>query len=93
MRMRTANKRTKLSRRGDRAAHRASGNAEAAVVVAAGHDLELAAVGEQHAAHDVHLPELHGTLALPAAELLATLAAAAELDEAVTHEAAVDRRA
>lgn len=42
------------------------GDAEPGVVVDPGHRLELSAVGEQHAAHDVELPELHRRRAPPA---------------------------
>ena len=68
-------------------------DAEAAVVVDAGDDLELAAVLEHHPAHDVHLPELHRPEALPAAVVGALPAALLRLDQAVTQEAAVHRGA
>ena len=50
---------------------------EAAVVVDAGEDLGLGAVGGEYRAHHVHLPELHGPAPLPAlvgAQHLAALA-------------------
>ena len=43
--------------------------------------------------HHVHLPQLHRAVALPAGELVAALAATAELDQVVALEAPVDRRA
>jgi hypothetical protein len=63
------------------------------VVIYAGHHLELGRVLEHHAAHHVHLPKLHGTLPLPPAELVPTLASTPQLDEAVAAQAPVDRRA
>jgi hypothetical protein len=36
------------------------------VVVDPGHDLRLRAVGEEHPAHDVHLPKRHRLVSLPA---------------------------
>ena len=61
-------------------------DAEARVVVDAADELELTAVGEAHAAHDVHLPELHGALALPAAVVLALAAPLLRVDEAVAQQ-------
>jgi hypothetical protein len=60
------------------------------VVVDAGHDLELGAVLEVEAPHYVHLPQLHGAVPLEPAELLSALPSAAELDQAVAAETAVD---
>lgn len=77
----------------DRPVHEPAGDAEAAVVIDPGDQLEVGAVVQEHARHDVHLPELHRPLALPAAELLAALPAAAQLDQPVALQAAVDRRA
>ena len=54
--------------------------------------IELTAVGEMHAAHDVHLPELHRACALPALVVLGLPPARLGVDEAVPDEAAVDRR-
>src|SRR5665647_1772652 len=66
---------------------------EARVVVDAGHELELTTVTEAHAAHHVHLPELHGLGALPAAVVLAPSAALLGIDQAMAYQAAVDRGA
>jgi hypothetical protein len=55
-------------------------DAEPAVVIDAGEDLELGAALEHHAAHHVYLPQLHGTITLEPAELVSALAATAELD-------------
>jgi hypothetical protein len=63
------------------------------VVVDPGHDLALRGVVEQDTAHHVHLPELHGPLPLPPAELVAAFASPTELDQAVALEAPVDRGA
>jgi len=68
-------------------------DAEARVVVEAADELELVAALELHAAHDVHLPELHGAHPLPAPVVLAALATALRIDQAMAHEAAVDRGA
>src|SRR5438874_13324542 len=51
------------------------GGAEPGVVVESRDDRRLAAALELHAAHDVHLPELHGPGALPAL-VVASLSAA-----------------
>jgi iron complex transport system substrate-binding protein len=62
-------------------------------LVDAGDDLELGAVVELDAAHDVHLPHLHGAVPLEAAELVPSLLAPAQLDEVVATQTAVDARA
>jgi hypothetical protein len=72
---------------------RASSDAEAAVVVNPSDNLEVASVVEEHADHDVHLLQLHGTFPLEASELIAALAAPSELGEIVALEAAIDARA
>ncbi len=46
-----------------------------------------------HAAHDVHLPELHGLQAFPAAVVLALATALLGIDQAMAHQAAIDRGA
>jgi hypothetical protein len=75
------------------ACHEACGDAEAAVIVDAGDDLEVAAIVQQDAAHDVHLPQLHGPVPLEATKFITPLLAPAQLDEVVTLEAAIDARA
>ena len=78
---------------GGRAADQASGDAEPAVVVHAGDHLQLRGVGgEQNPSHHVHLPQLHRTLSLPAAELVTALAPAPELDQLVPTHAPVGGR-
>src|SRR5438132_12476103 len=80
-------------RLGGRPGHEAARDAEAAVIIHAGDDLELAVIIEQHAAHHVHLPQLHRVFALPPAELVSALASPPEPDQAVRAEAPRDRRA
>ena len=63
------------------------------MIVEAGHDLELSGVVQHHAAHHVHLPQLHGTLPLPPTELVPALATTSQLDQGVALETPVDRRA
>ena len=63
------------------------------MVVDAGDDLQLRAVIQLDAAHHVHLPQLHGSLALEPAELVSTFATSAKLDQVVTAQAPVDARA
>ena len=77
----------------DRPAHEPCRHAEPAVVVDPGEDLQLGAVVEEHPSHHVHLPHLHGTLPLEAAVLVSPPTSAAELDQPVALEAAVDRGA
>jgi hypothetical protein len=62
------------------------------VVVDPGDDFEIGAVIQEHPAHDVHLPQLHGTVTLPPTELVASLLAPAQLDQVVTLETAIDAR-
>src|SRR5437660_8433195 len=54
---------------------------------------QLGAVSEEYLAYYVHLPQLHRPGALPAAVVLATAPALLRLDQAVTDEGAIDRRA
>jgi hypothetical protein len=63
-----------------------------AVVVDSGDHLQLGGVLKQNPSHHVHLPQLHRTLPLPAAELVAALAPAPELDQLVPTQAPVDGR-
>ena len=68
-------------------------HAEPRVVIDPGDDLALRAVSEHHPAHHVHLPKLHGPGALPAAVVLLPSSARLGIDQAVAHQAAVDRGA
>ena len=63
------------------------------MIIHPGDDLEIAAVVEHDPAHDVHLPQLHGPVPLPAPELVTPLLAPSELDEVVALEAPIDARA
>jgi hypothetical protein len=72
---------------------RAASEARREDLAVVGDDLELAAACEPHAAHHVHLPELHGPEALPAAVVLALAAPPVRLDQPVAQKAAVDRGA
>ncbi len=60
------------------------------MVVDAGDHLGLGAVGQHHAADDVHLPQLHRPAALPAPVILAAAATRHRLDQPVPHEDPVD---
>jgi hypothetical protein len=60
------------------------------VVVDAGHRLELEAVGQPDAAHDVHLPQLHWPGSLPASVVGLATPAGAGLDEPVAQQRTVD---
>src|SRR5687767_1759504 len=77
----------------DGPSHEAGSHAEPAVVVDPGENLELGPVIEENPSHDVHLPQLHRSLPLPAAVLVSALAPTTQLDQPVAFEAAVDRRA
>jgi hypothetical protein len=68
----------------------AGGHAEPAVVVDSGEDLQLRAVIEEDASHHVHLPQLHGAVPFPSAELLPATASPPELDQAVPFQASID---
>jgi hypothetical protein len=61
------------------------------VVVDPGDDLALGTVGEQDAAHHVHLPQLHGTGVLPALVVVQPAPPGLGVDQPVADQAAVDR--
>jgi len=65
--------------------HDARTDAEARVVVDPGEHLALGAVGQEHPADDVHLPELHGPAPFPALVGHQLLALGLGLDEVVAH--------
>jgi hypothetical protein len=65
-------------------------DAESGVVVDPGHGLELAAVGQPDPAHDVQLPQLHGSGPLPAPVIALGASAGPGLDEAVADQGPVD---
>lgn len=71
--------------------HEPRSDAEPGVVIDPGDRLELCATGEHHSAHDVHLPKLHRPGALPAAVVLGPAPARLGIDQALAHQAAVDR--
>lgn len=89
-----------LQRRGEHAAHRASGgvgdqsggHTEPGVVIDPGDHLGFLPAGQPDPAHDVHLPQLHGPIALPAPVVGAASSPLAGLDELVADQRAVDRR-
>ena len=92
--MRAHRQRQRLTRRpGRRPGHDQRRDAEPRVVIDPGHDLRLGAVGEAHAADDVHLPQLHRPGPLPT--LVVGLLATPRLrgDQPVTDQAPIDRRA
>src|SRR5271170_4020613 len=68
-------------------------DAEPRVVVDARHDLDLGAVLQEEPTDDVHLPQLHGPRALPALVVRALLLSTLRLDQPVTHQGPIDRRA
>ena len=68
-------------------------DAEPGVVIEARDDRRFAAVFELHAAHDVHLPQLHGPGSLPALVVASLTATLRGLDQAVAHQRPVDRGA
>ena len=76
-----------------RSSHDLGADAEPRVIVDAGHDLALGAIGQEVATHDVHLPELHGPGALPALVVRALSPALRGLDEPVPDQGPIDRRA
>src|SRR5690606_15333813 len=68
------------------------GDDEPGVVVDTGEHLAFAAVGEEYAAHQVQLPQMHRRLSFPPlvdSFMLLFL----RIDETVAHQDAVDRRA
>ena len=70
--------------------HQPGGYAEPGVVVDAGHGLEFVAIGQPDPTHDVHLPQLHGPAAFPAAVVGLWSPSWLGLDEAVTDQRPVD---
>jgi hypothetical protein len=61
------------------------------VVIDTRDEARLPAIGEEHAADDIHLPELHRPGSFPALVVGAPLAASLHLDQAVTDQTAIDR--
>jgi hypothetical protein len=66
------------------------GNGEAGAVVHAGDHLRLHPTGQHDAADDVHLPQLHGFLTLPALVVLALAAALGGFDKPVPGQDPID---
>ena len=62
------------------------------MIVDAGHNFHLGAVGQIEAAHDVHLPELHGLGPLPPLVVRSGSLAGGGLEEVVTDQGPIDRR-
>src|SRR5680860_157202 len=69
------------------------GDAEAGVIIQTGHDLQFSSVGQAYPAHDVHLPEFHGTAPFPAPVVLPAPAPLLGINEPMTDETPVDGRA
>jgi hypothetical protein len=76
-----------------RSEHRPGTHDEPGVVVDPGEHLALPAVGQQHAAHDVELPQLHGPAALPSLELTIAAATGLGVDQPRAFQGPVDPRA
>jgi hypothetical protein len=70
--------------------HDPGGHAEPGVVIDAGEDRALGAVGQQHPAHHVELPQFHGPGPLPALERPQPLAPGTGIDQAVAHQCPPD---
>ena len=62
------------------------------MVIDPGHNLDFLAAGQEHPAHHVHLPQRHGSTALPPAVILPPPAPLAPLHQVVAHQRPVDRR-
>jgi len=82
----------------ERPAHRAAGgpahhggdHAEPGVVIDAGDQLALGAVGQEHRPGDIQLPQLHRHVPLPPLVVLAAALALARRDQAVPHQDPVE---
>ena len=66
-------------------------HAEPGVVIKAGDELQLGAVGQEHRRGDVHLPQLHRLLTLPALVVLTSALALTGRDQAAPDQHPVDR--
>jgi hypothetical protein len=83
-----------LQRPGEREAHGPArgphagvgDDAEPGVVIDPGHDLDLAAIGQEHTTHDVELPQRHRGVAFPALVVLSASSPFAGLDQAVSDQ-------
>jgi hypothetical protein len=67
-------------------------DAEPGMVIHAGDDICLAAVGHHHAADDVELPLIHRLRPLPRQIIVAATATMNRIDQIVAHQDPVDRR-
>ena len=67
-------------------------HAEPGVVVEAGDEFQLSAVGQEHRRGDIHLPQLHRLLTLPALVVLTSALAFTGRDQAAADQNPVDRR-
>jgi hypothetical protein len=72
------------ARRGD--------HTEPGVVIDPGHDLDLGAVDQEHAPHDVELPQRHRGVAFPARVVLPPAAPPLGVDQAATDQDPIHRR-
>ncbi len=75
-----------------RSGHHPGADHEPGVVVDPGEDLGPGAVGEQHPAHDVHLPQLHRPAAFPPFEPAVPTASGSRIDQTRTLERPIDPR-
>ena len=69
-----------------------SHDAEPRMVIDAGHDLQLAAIGEPDPAHHVQLPQLHRPVPLPPPVVRPATPTGDRLDQLVADQGPVDRR-
>ena len=76
-----------------RSGHHAGAHDEPGVVVDPGQHLALLSVGEQDAAHDVQLPQLHGSTAFPPLEPTIAAATCLWVDQPCPPQGPVDPRA
>ena len=79
-------------RPGRRPRHHRRAHHEPGVVIDPGHHLHLGAVGQEHPAHHVHLPQLHRPAPLPPPVVRPPAAALGRLDQPVAHQRPIHRR-
>jgi hypothetical protein len=77
---------------GIRPLHQPGHDAEPGMVIDAGHDLQLAAIGEPDPAHHVQLPQLHRPVPLPTPIVRPATPTGDRLDQLVADQGPVDRR-
>ena len=72
-------------------AHHRGDHAEPRAVIQSGDQFQLGAIGQEHRPGDVHLPQLHRLLTLPALVVLAAAFALTGWHQAMAHQHPVDR--